>query len=125
MARLREALWGEREALGRYQRELRQGGRYLYALARDLLVADALHEGRLCRLSALSLEDSSVLPLWLVYPPALADSPGIAALRGWLQQELAASRRQIDALSAGTATAGPTGSRSRAASGAARGRRAR
>lgn len=83
-------------------------------LARDLLVADALHEGRLCRLSALSLEDSSVLPLWLVYPPALADSPGIAALRGWLQQELAASRRQIDALSAGTATAGPTGNRSRA-----------
>jgi membrane protein len=33
---LREMLWGEREVLGR-QHELRQGGRYLYALARDLL----------------------------------------------------------------------------------------
>jgi membrane protein len=37
LAKLREALWGEREALGRYQLELRRGGRYLYALARDLL----------------------------------------------------------------------------------------
>ena len=36
-AKLRETLWGERETLGRYQHELRQGGRYLYALARDLL----------------------------------------------------------------------------------------
>ncbi len=37
LAKLRETLWGEHEALGRYQHELRQGGRYLYALARDLL----------------------------------------------------------------------------------------
>ena len=37
LAKLHDTLWGEREALGRYQQELRQGGRYLYALARDLL----------------------------------------------------------------------------------------
>lgn len=36
LAQLRDTLWGERRALGRYQQELRQGGRYLYALARDL-----------------------------------------------------------------------------------------
>lgn len=35
--RLHEVLWGERELLGRYEHELRQAGRYLYALARDLM----------------------------------------------------------------------------------------
>ena len=87
-------------------------------LARDLLVADALHEGRLCRLSALSIEDASAQPLWLVYPPAAAASPALAALRQWLHDELAQSRRQLDGLTtaAGTAPADPTGSRSRAPS---------
>jgi LysR family glycine cleavage system transcriptional activator len=88
-------------------------------LARDLLVADALHEGRLCKLSTLAMDDESVQPLWLVYPPALAESPAITALRSWLQDELAQSRQHLDALSAqapGTAPAGPTGSRSRAPS---------
>jgi membrane protein len=37
LARLRETLWGEREALSRFQHELRLAGRYLYALSRDLL----------------------------------------------------------------------------------------
>ncbi|HEX9720369.1 MAG TPA: YhjD/YihY/BrkB family envelope integrity protein, partial [Ramlibacter sp.] len=37
LRRLREILWGERVALTRYQHELRQAGRYIYALARDLL----------------------------------------------------------------------------------------
>ncbi|MGQ0585734.1 MAG: YhjD/YihY/BrkB family envelope integrity protein [Gammaproteobacteria bacterium] len=37
LARLRETLWGEHEALSRFQHELRQSGRYLYALSRDLL----------------------------------------------------------------------------------------
>lgn len=37
LARMRDALWGEREALGRYEHELRVAGRYFYALARDLL----------------------------------------------------------------------------------------
>jgi membrane protein len=37
LSRLREFLWGEREALGRYEQELLRAGRYLYALSRDLL----------------------------------------------------------------------------------------
>lgn len=35
--RLRDALWDERAGLGRFEREARTLGRYLYALARDLL----------------------------------------------------------------------------------------
>lgn len=76
-------------------------------LARDLLVADALREGRLHRLSPLALVDETVQPLWLVYPPAAAGSAGIVALRDWLRDELEASRQWLT----GTATAGPTGSR--------------
>ncbi|MGH6629746.1 MAG: hypothetical protein ACREB3_08445, partial [Burkholderiales bacterium] len=37
LAKLRDALWGEHEALSRVQHELRLAGRYLYALFRDLL----------------------------------------------------------------------------------------
>jgi membrane protein len=37
LRKLRETLWGEREALSRYEHEVRQIGRYAYALARDLL----------------------------------------------------------------------------------------
>jgi membrane protein len=37
LTQMRDLLWGEREALGRYEQDLRRGGRYLYALARDLL----------------------------------------------------------------------------------------
>lgn len=82
-------------------------------LARDLLAADALREGRLCRLSALSLEDETSQPLWLVYPPGDTGA-GIAALRDWLAGELEASRRWLleSGVSPGTAPAGPTGSRS-------------
>lgn len=37
LRQLREHLWGEREALTRYQLQLRQVGRFSYALARDLV----------------------------------------------------------------------------------------
>jgi membrane protein len=37
LAKLRDTLWGDSETLNRFQRELRQAGRYLYALFRDLL----------------------------------------------------------------------------------------
>ena len=95
------------------------------ALAREVLAADALHGGRLVRLSTLALEDPDAYPYWLVYPPSLAGWPPLMAFRDWLREEL--DRPPAEALTpaAGTATAGPTGSRSRAASGAARGRRAR
>jgi len=87
------------------------------ALAREVLAADALASGRLVRLSPLDFEEPDAYPYWLVYPPALANWAPLAAFRAWLREELTAP--------AGTATAGRTGSRSRAASGAARRRRAR
>ncbi len=87
------------------------------ALAREVLAADALAGGRLVRLSPTALEDPDAYPYWLVYPPTLADWPPLTAFRAWLREELTPA--------AGTATAGPTGSRNRAASGAARRRRAR
>lgn len=79
-------------------------------LARDLLVADALRAGRLVRLPGPTLVDDTVLPLWLVYPPALAASPGIQALREWLHDELAASAdwlgQRADAAAASTTPSG-------------------
>lgn len=60
-------------------------------LARELLAADALREGRLVRLSPLALPDESAATLWLAYPPELADWPPLAALREWLFEELAQS----------------------------------
>lgn len=36
LRRLRESLWGEREVLSRFEHQVRQAGRYFYALARDL-----------------------------------------------------------------------------------------
>jgi LysR family transcriptional regulator, glycine cleavage system transcriptional activator len=113
------------------------------ALARELLAADALRDGRLVRLSALALPDDEVHAFWLVYPTELRDWPPLAALRDWLHDELAASQRALEraavlrpgatdaalaageAAAAGTAPAGPTGSRSRAPSAARPARRAR
>ena len=54
--RLHDVLWGEREALGRYEHELRQAGRYLYALARDLM------EGQIS-MRAMSLVYTTLLSL--------------------------------------------------------------
>ena len=63
------------------------------ALARELLAADALREGRLVRLSPLAMPDDDEFTLWLVYPPDRADWPPLAALRDWLHDELARSLR--------------------------------
>lgn len=60
-------------------------------LARDLLVADALREGRLARLPGPTLIDDSVLPLWLVHLPDGPGAEAVDALRAWLHDELAAS----------------------------------
>jgi LysR family glycine cleavage system transcriptional activator len=65
------------------------------ALARELLAADALREGRLVRLSPLALPDDQSPAYWLVYPPELADWPPLVALRGWIQRELRASARGL------------------------------
>ncbi len=91
------------------------------ALARDLLAADALRDGRLVRLSPQSLPGEGFDTFWLVYPPQWAEWPPLVALKQWLNDELTQSSRELARVpaftpAAGTATAGPTGSRSRAPS---------
>jgi LysR family transcriptional regulator, glycine cleavage system transcriptional activator len=95
------------------------------ALAREILCADALCEGRLVRLAAHEMPEEAAYGYWLAYPEGLGAWPPLAALRDWLHAELAQSQRTLDAFKGGTAPAGRTGSRSRAASGAAATRRAR
>jgi LysR family transcriptional regulator, glycine cleavage system transcriptional activator len=65
------------------------------ALARELLVADALRAGSLVRVSALALEDSRAATYWLVYPPELADWPALQALKQWLFDEMALAQAEL------------------------------
>lgn len=65
------------------------------ALARELLAADALRDGRLVRLSPLALPDRDAPAYWLVFPPELADWPPLLALLAWLRQELKLSARGL------------------------------
>jgi LysR family glycine cleavage system transcriptional activator len=65
------------------------------ALASELLAADALQAGRLVRLSPLSLADGRPAPYWFVYPPQHADLPALGALREWLREEMALSRKML------------------------------
>lgn len=67
------------------------------ALAREILAADALRDGRLVRLSPLSMREEEGQTYWLAYPPELADWPPLVALRQWLLDELALSQRELDA----------------------------
>ncbi|MCW7537938.1 LysR substrate-binding domain-containing protein [Aquabacterium sp. A7-Y] len=69
-------------------------------LARELLAADALCDGRLVRLSPLSLPGTGSDSYWFVYPPTLRDWPPLRALRDWLQEELERSRHQLARLPA-------------------------
>ena len=99
------------------------------SLARHLLAADALVAGRLVQLAPETLSRAGPDRYWLVSTPVLADWPPVVALRDWLHDELAMSATALAAAPAapvlspaGTAAAGPTGSRNRAPS-ARRGRR--
>ena len=65
------------------------------ALARELLAADALQRGQLVRVSPLTLQDSASATYWLVYPPELADWGPLQALRQWLFDEVALSRKAM------------------------------
>lgn len=58
-------------------------------LARDMLAADALADGRLVRLSPVAIEVPESRGYYLVYPPTLKRWPPLAALRAWLFDELA------------------------------------
>jgi LysR family glycine cleavage system transcriptional activator len=87
------------------------------ALARELLAADALVDGRLVQLAPQALSDDAVYAYWIAYPQALAQWPPLVALRRWLHEEMARSEQRLRAAAmAGTSAAGRTGSRSRAAS---------
>lgn len=66
------------------------------AIARELLAADALCDGRLMRLSPLSMIGDSPDTYWLVHPPALRDWPPLVALKQWLARELAASAERLN-----------------------------
>jgi LysR family glycine cleavage system transcriptional activator len=68
------------------------------ALSRELLAADALCDGRLVRLSPITLMHADMHPYHLVYPPALRDWPALVSLRDWLFDELDRSLRALRAL---------------------------
>lgn len=89
------------------------------ALAREILAADALRDGRLQRLSPQAMEEETAYGYWLAFVPSLRDWPPLVAFREWLQAELALSQRQLDGTTE-TAPASRSGSRSRAASAAPR-----
>jgi LysR family transcriptional regulator, glycine cleavage system transcriptional activator len=86
-------------------------------LARELLAADALADGRLVRLAPQTLADDAVYAYWIAYPSALADWKPLLALRRWLHEEMARSEQRLRATT-GTLPASRTRSRSRAASAA-------
>ena len=65
------------------------------AVARELLAADALCDGRLVQLSPLTITYDGAHPYHLVYPPALRDWPPLNALRQWLHEELELSMQAL------------------------------
>jgi LysR family glycine cleavage system transcriptional activator len=66
------------------------------ALAREILAADALRDGRLVRLSSISMRYDNADAYWLAYPPELAEWPPLCAFRAWMQAELGQSQRELD-----------------------------
>ena len=76
-------------------------------LAREMLAADALADGRLVRLSPVAVDIPDALGAYfLVYPPSLKHWPPLAALRRWLFDELEISQRQWAALRRANAARG-------------------
>ena len=67
------------------------------ALSRELLAADALRDGRLVKLSPLSITYGDAHSYHLVYPPGLREWPPLVALRQWLHDELDLSRKLMRA----------------------------
>jgi LysR family glycine cleavage system transcriptional activator len=65
------------------------------AVARELLAADALRDGRLVQLSPLTITKENAYPYHIVYPPGLRDWPPLVALRIWLHEELELSRKAL------------------------------
>ena len=67
------------------------------ALTRELLAADALCDGRLVRLSPISIIHAEALPYHLVYLPSLRDWPPLVSFRSWLYNELDSSLNHLRA----------------------------
>jgi LysR family glycine cleavage system transcriptional activator len=65
------------------------------ALCRELLAADALRDGRLVKLSPLSITHEQAQPYHFVYPSGLRDWPPLVSLRQWLHDELDLSRKSL------------------------------
>src|SRR5215472_10777982 len=65
------------------------------AIGRELFAADALRDGRLVRLSPLTITHDEAHPFHVVYPPGLRDWPPLVALRQWLREELELSRQAL------------------------------
>jgi len=65
------------------------------AVARELLAADALRDGRLTRLFDVALVLDRVQPYYLVYPPALKNWPPLIALRDWVRHEFDCSQKML------------------------------
>jgi LysR family transcriptional regulator, glycine cleavage system transcriptional activator len=70
------------------------------ALARELLVADALRDGRLMRVSTIALKKDQAYALWFAYPSGLQSWEPLCALREWLLDELRRSEEGLRALDA-------------------------
>jgi LysR family glycine cleavage system transcriptional activator len=89
------------------------------ALAREVLAADALQDGRLKRLSPLAITHPEAYPYHLVYAPTLAEWPPLAKLRRWLYDELELSRAMLDAArkSRGSGAAAARGAKAKPAAG--------
>ena len=64
-------------------------------LGRELLAADALRDGRLLKLSPISITHEQAHPYHLAYPPSLRDWPPLMSLLEWLHDELALSRKSL------------------------------
>lgn len=77
------------------------------ALSREILAADALCDGRLVRLSPVSITHPDAQPYHLCYPPSLRDWPPLAAFRDWLRDELDRSLRDLHPAQPGARTGGP------------------
>jgi LysR family transcriptional regulator, glycine cleavage system transcriptional activator len=65
------------------------------ALSREILVADALRDGRLLRLSSVAMQEEQTDSYWLAFPPQVRDWPPLRALQKWLFDELENSQREL------------------------------
>ncbi|MDR7271300.1 LysR family glycine cleavage system transcriptional activator [Pelomonas saccharophila] len=64
-------------------------------LARELLAADALLDGRLVRVHAHARDLDATREYQIVYPEALRDDPAVRAFCDWLHAEIAALQQRL------------------------------